>query len=61
MPRCREQHEYKWQNKIQRDVSGKGGKSWWWPNRDDKGKGGKKGEARKGFLKAGLHPTQPQS
>ena len=40
--------EYKWENKIQRDVAGKEGKSWWWPNREDKGKGGKKGDVERG-------------
>ena len=63
--------EHKFESRIQREVSGKGGSQWRWPARDWKGKGGKerKGDGKKGPPKGGkegqggqwqrLEPTRP--
>ena len=63
--------EHKFESKIQREVSGKGGNQWRWPSPHWKGKGGKerKGDGKKGSPKGGkegqgaqwqrLEPTRP--
>ena len=61
--------EFKWESKIQREITGKGGRAWGWQYRDDKGKGGKKGDGKKGASKGGkdqggahrLEPTKPHN
>ena len=45
--------EFKWESKLQKEITGKGGRVWGWQYRDDKGQGGKKGDGKKGASKGG--------
>ena len=61
--------EFKWESKLQKEITGKGGRVWGWQYRDDKGQGGKKGDGKKGASKGGkdqggahrLEPTKPHN